>query len=262
MQSKRPDPFDVSDQEYVSGELFPFFANRLLNVNRPGFREHLRRLDLEPDADEAIHVAGLPTELESEAEKAKRFDLLILNLQLAVLRAEPAFERLVEQVKAIAGLLEEKSAIPMVHEQMALIQDLQTDEWWENVASPMLEAVRRRLRSLVRLIEKHKRKPIYKDFKDEMGTATEVKLPGFAPADQWQKFRAKVRAFLMSHQELVAVHKLRTNQPLIRHPQCPVINRLTCCRLWSCSLSGTGRRTGQSPAAMRRRSTAGDRHGT
>ena len=66
----------------------------------------------------------------------------------------------------------------------------------------------------MRLIDKHQRKPIYTDFEDEMGTATEFKLPGFAPADQWEKFRAKVRAFLLAHQELVAVHKLRTNQPL------------------------------------------------
>ena len=57
----------------------------------------------------------------------------MLNLQLALLRAEPGFERLRDQVKAIAGLLEEKSTIPMVREQMALIQDVQTDEWWQDV---------------------------------------------------------------------------------------------------------------------------------
>lgn len=54
----------------------------------------------------------------------------MLNLQLARLRAEPGFERLREKVKSIAGLLEEKAAIPMVREQMALIQEIQTDEWW------------------------------------------------------------------------------------------------------------------------------------
>lgn len=78
----------------------------------------------------AHEVAGLPTELEAEDEEAKRFDLLMLNLQLAVLRVEPAFKRLSDQVKAIAGLLEEKSSIPMVNAQMPLIQDIQTDEWW------------------------------------------------------------------------------------------------------------------------------------
>ncbi len=60
----------------------------------------------------AEHVAGLPTQLERESEEAKRFDLLILNLQLALLNKEPAFERLRELVVKIACLLEEKQTIP------------------------------------------------------------------------------------------------------------------------------------------------------
>jgi type I restriction enzyme, R subunit len=85
---------------------------------------------LRPEAftELAGQVAGLPSEQEAEDEEAKRFDLLMLNLQLAVLRAEPMFERLRDQVKAIAGLLEEKAAIPMVRQQLLLIQELQTDE--------------------------------------------------------------------------------------------------------------------------------------
>ena len=54
----------------------------------------------------AVEVAGLPSELEAEPEEAKRFDLLMLNLQLALLRSEPAFERLREQVhghRRVAG---------------------------------------------------------------------------------------------------------------------------------------------------------------
>src|ERR1039458_4755830 len=93
-------------------------------------------LNQEAFAELAKEVAGLPSELEAEDEEAKRFDLLMLNLQLAVLRVEPAFDRLRKQVKAIAGLLEEKSTIPMVHAQMTLIQDIQTDEWWQDVTTP------------------------------------------------------------------------------------------------------------------------------
>ena len=162
----------------------------------------------------AAQVAGLPAELEAEAEEAKRFDLLILNLELALLRAEPAFERLREQVRAIAGLLEEKSTIPMVREQMPLIQDVQTDEWWQDVTIPMLERVRRRLRSLVKLIDRQKRKPIYTDFEDEMGGETGIELPGFAASGDFEKFRAKARAFLREHQDHVAIHKLRLNKAL------------------------------------------------
>jgi len=63
-----------------------------------------------------------------------------LYLQLALLRAEPGFGRLCDRVKEIAGLLSEKAAIPMVREHMALIEDVQTDEWWQDVTVPMLEA--------------------------------------------------------------------------------------------------------------------------
>ncbi|MBP1685941.1 MAG: type restriction protein res subunit, partial [Deltaproteobacteria bacterium] len=159
-------------------------------------------------------VAGLPSEIEAEAEEAKRFDLLLLTLQLARLRSGPGFERLRDQVKEIAGLLEEKSAIPMVREQMALIQEVQTDEWWQDVTIPMLERVRRRLRDLVQLIEKRQRKPIYSDFEDVMGGEKEVVLAGFGEGTDYAKFRAKAQAFLRAHQDHVAIHKLRMNKAL------------------------------------------------
>jgi type I restriction enzyme, R subunit len=168
---------------------------------------------------EAFHelshdVAGLPSELEAEAEEAKRFDLLMLKLQLALLRSQRSFARMRDQVKEIAGLLEEKSAIPMVWEQMAIIQEVQTDEWWQDVTTPMLESVRRRLRDLVKLIEKQSRRPIFTDFEDEMGTPVGVDLLGFIPVEDLEKFRAKARAFLRAHQDHVSIRKLRMNKAL------------------------------------------------
>jgi type I restriction enzyme, R subunit len=159
-------------------------------------------------------VAGLPTELDPEGEEAKRFDLLILNLQLAKLRVEPTFARLQNQVREIAGLLEEKDTIPMVHAQMALILELQTDEWWQDVTLPMLETVRRRLRDLVKFIDKQQRKLIYTDFEDQMGEGVSVALPGLGEGTDYAKFRDKAQAFLRAHQDHIAIHKLRTNKPL------------------------------------------------
>ncbi len=171
-------------------------------------------LSAEALSELAHEIAGLPSEREAEGEEAKRFDLLLLNLQLARLRAEPAFERLRDEVKSIAGLLEEKSTIPMVRDQMALIQEVQTDEWWQDVTIPMLEIARRRLRDLVKFIEKHRRKPIYTDFEDEMGGETHVVLPGLGEGTDYAKFRAKAQAFLRAHQDHVAIHKLRLNKAL------------------------------------------------
>jgi type I restriction enzyme R subunit len=165
--------------------------------------------------DELAHsIAGLPSEIENDDEEAKRFDLLMLNLQLAQLRSEQGFARLRDQVKAITGLLEEKASIPMVQQQLTLIQEIQTDEWWQDVTVPMLEQVRKRLRLLVKLIEKQERKPIYTDFEDQMGTETTVELPGFSTPDSYERFRAKARHFLKDHEDHLAIHKLRTNEPL------------------------------------------------
>ncbi|MEO7087012.1 MAG: type I restriction-modification enzyme R subunit C-terminal domain-containing protein [Gemmatimonadaceae bacterium] len=133
---------------------------------------------------------------------------------MTLLRHEPGFERRRDQVKEIAGLLEEKSAIPMVRDQMVLIQEVQTDEGWQDVTVPMLELVRRRLRDLVRLIEKVKRKPIYTNFEDETGTATNIVLPGLGEGASSAKFRAKAQAYLRAHQDHVAIQKLRMNKTL------------------------------------------------
>src|SRR5437667_159661 len=83
----------------------------------------------------------------------------------------------------------EKSAIPMVRDQMALIQDVQTDEWWQDVTVPMLEVVRRRLRDLVRLIDRRQRRTVYTDFEDVMGAEAGVALPGFGNGTDFAKFR-------------------------------------------------------------------------
>ena len=162
----------------------------------------------------AQEIAGLPTELTDEDEEAKRFDLLMLRLQLALLRTEPGFERLRKQVRQIAGLLEENSSIPMVMAQMPLIQDLQADEWWENVTEPILENTRKRLRSLIKLFEKAGRKPLYANFENEIGTESFIELHGFESEGDFEKFRAKARHFLKEHENDVTIHKLRWNMQL------------------------------------------------
>jgi type I restriction enzyme, R subunit len=173
-------------------------------------------VELTPDtlAQLSHEVAGLPTELDPENEEAKRFDLLVLSLQLALLRAEPGFGRLRDRVIELAGLLEELSTIPMVQEQMPLILDVQTDEWWQDVTVPMLESLRRRLRNLIQLIERHRRKPVFTDFEDLMGAELEIEIAGLAFGTDHARFLAKARAFLRAHLDHVAINKLRMNKPL------------------------------------------------
>ncbi len=164
----------------------------------------------------AREVAPLPSELVDPDEEAKRFDLLMLHLQLTVLHVEPGFERLKEKVRAIVGSLEEKSSIPMVREQMELIEEVAGEEWWTDVTVPMLEVARKRLRALIKLIDKAERKPVYTDFEDLMGDEVAVALPEFQPAADRARFIAKARQFLKAHESHITIHRLRLNQPLTR----------------------------------------------
>ena len=172
------------------------------------------KLEMGQQIELAAEIAGLPSELVDDDQDAKQFDLLMLRLQVAVLRHEISYDRLRKQVIEIAGLLEEKGNIPMVQQHMEIIQELQTDEFWQDVTTPMLENVRKRLRSLVKLIEKGKRATIYTDFRDTLGDEETVELPGLGAGADFEKFRTKARQFLRTHEDHGAIHKLRFNEPL------------------------------------------------
>ena len=159
-------------------------------------------------------VAALPSALMDSDQDAKQFDLILLALQLTMLRVEPRFEELKKAVIAIASALMEKQAIPMVRDQMLLIEEVQTDQFWEAVTVPELEQVRVRLRALVKFIEKSRRVPVYTNFEDELRAAEHVALPGISTGVDAERFREKALAFLRDKLEEPALHKVRWNEPL------------------------------------------------
>jgi type I restriction enzyme R subunit len=160
----------------------------------------------------ATNVAGLPSELEREPEEAKRFDLLMLSLELALLRAEPGYPRLQQQVRQVSELLEGYPSIPAVAKELPLIAEIQTDEWWADITVPMLEHARRRLRLLVQFIERHQRKIVYTDFEDQVGEELDVEFRELAAVDNFERFRRKVHTFLVEHQGDAAIAKIRRNE--------------------------------------------------
>jgi type I restriction enzyme R subunit len=95
-----------------------------------------------------------------------------------------------------------------------LLAEVAEDEWWIGVTLPMLELARRRIRGLVRFIEKAKRAIVYTNFEDEIGDGSFVALPGVAVGTNWERFRAKARAYLKGHEEDVVLQKLRRNKQL------------------------------------------------
>ena len=165
----------------------------------------------------ADRVAKLPDQLEADSEEAKRFDIVLLNAQLGLLRIAP-FERQRTRIIGVASALEDLgTAIPVVAQQLELIAAIQTDEWWADVTYPMLEDARKRLRGLVHLIEYTKKNVLYSDFTDEIGEVIEFELPGTGGAvasNEFNQFRKKARHFLKEHLAEGVVAKVHSGEPL------------------------------------------------
>lgn len=188
-------------------------------------RQHRRAVEKyrEPNAWQTIddetrqelldEIAPLPSARGFGTEEAKRFDLLMFSLQLALLNGSKRFDALRKQLLEIASALEDQTGIPAIAHQAVLLEEIQTDHWWEGVTVPLLELVRLRLRDLVQHIEKSKKAVVYSNFADEIGEGVEHELPQVGEAD-FARFKAKARHFLKAHEDHIVLHKLRQGRPL------------------------------------------------
>ena len=165
-------------------------------------------------------IAKLPDQLDPEHEDAKRFDVVVLNAQLRLLTHEP-FERQRKRIIEVASALEDLgTAIPAVAEQLELIADIQSDEWWTDVTYPMIEDARKRLRNLVQLIPLTQKSVLYSDFTDEIGEAAEIDLPGTGGAvasTDFDQFTKKAQHYLKEHLAEAVVARVRSGEPLSAH---------------------------------------------
>lgn len=165
-------------------------------------------------ADLRNHVAGLPSEKEGEHITARLFDLLCVNLQLARLRQSSDWPTLQERVIDIASRLETLQAIPAVKAELPFIQAIQTEGYWQDITLPMLEQLRRRLRGLVRLIERQSVNVVYSVLQDAIGEAQGVTLVDTSTGVNMAQYRKKVEAFIRSHQNHLSFARLRSGRPL------------------------------------------------
>ncbi|MDP2619161.1 MAG: DEAD/DEAH box helicase family protein [Hyphomicrobiales bacterium] len=214
----------ITLRKSVAGRLFDEVAGMSLDnfIVRPKRRfvekfqakEAWEQLTPEARAELAEQVAGLPSALVDDDLAAKQFDYLILMTQLAVLHADPGFVNLQSRIMGIASQLEELGNVPMVAAEMALILEVQTDGYWQGINLPILENLRRRLRSLVKLIEPDARKIVYTDFEDEIGAGVDVELPITGSGTDKARFLMKVRHFLSQHQDHITIQKLKRNEQL------------------------------------------------
>lgn len=196
-----------------------------LNLDNFIVRQRRRTVEkyLDPKAWSAIdeeareelleEIAPLPSGIDLGVEEAKRLDLLMFSLELALLKGSKRFGALRKQLLEIASALEDQTGIPAIAHQAALIEEIQTEHWWEGVTVPLLELVRLRLRDLVQHIDRKRKAIVYSNFADEIGEGVEHALPQVGEAD-FVRFKQKARHFLRAHENHLVLHKLRYGRPL------------------------------------------------
>jgi type I restriction enzyme, R subunit len=159
-------------------------------------------------------LTGLPSS-DEDNETARRFDLIILNLQLAILQTSDSQANYQKAIRDIAENLESKASIPMVNAEMELILALQTDTWWQDVTLPLLENVRRRLRDLIRFVDMGQKKDIvYTDFEDEIGDVDHEGINIVHPTPYFEDYRKKVERYIRDHEDHITIRRLKNNEPV------------------------------------------------
>ncbi len=174
-----------------------------------------QRLSQEDQHELSEYLCGLPTAVVDNDHEAKRFDLLCLKIQLALLRNEPLGPLRKQFIKQ-AHALEEKATIPDVARQMVLIQEVQTDEWWQDVTAEMIEQARRRLRGLMSLIDPGERPILTTNFTDVIGEAQEIEIRDLGDSEALAQFRRKARAFIQAYPNHLTLERLRLGKPLTK----------------------------------------------
>ncbi len=161
------------------------------------------------------HLAHLPSAQRDADEDAKRFDVLVLRIQLGQLDGDLVLvDRLRRTVQQITESLLERTGVPAVQAQVALLDEITADEWWVDVTLPMLELARRRVRGLVQFLDAVNRPPVFTNFEDEIGEGSIVGLRGDQTGTDWERFKAKARAYLAAHEDNLALQRLQRNRQL------------------------------------------------
>ena len=159
-------------------------------------------------------LSGLPY-ADDDHETARRFDLIVLNLQLAILQKSNRQTFYQDSIRDIAGKLEDKKAIPLVAAQMELILELQFDSWWQAVTLPELEQVRINIRDLLKFIDlSQNTEYAYTDFKDSLVAEESAEYSIVRSDPNLQDYRVSVERYIREHQDHITIRRLRNNEPV------------------------------------------------
>ncbi|QFI36799.1 DEAD/DEAH box helicase [Moritella marina ATCC 15381] len=183
-------------------------------------RKHWDNINDAKFTDLENQISALPTEAEAFNSDEQlnhlshRFDSLLLTMQLSLLEKGMLPEASRIRVIEFAEQLEAKSTIPAVQAQLQLIQDIQTQAFWQDIHLVMLEDLRRKLRNLMFALDKDKKEMVYTNFEDEVQGVHDVTAVYSNPAVDLAQYRKKIELYIKDHQDQLTIQKLKRNKSI------------------------------------------------
>ena len=183
-------------------------------------REHWDNIDDTKFTELESQISALPTEAEAFNSDEQlnhlshRFDSLVLTMQLDLLEKGMLSETSRGRVVEFAEQLEAKSTIPAVQAQLQLIQDIQTQEFWQDIHLVTLEELRRKLRNLMFALDKDKKEMVYTNFEDEVQGVHDVTNVYKNPSVDLAQYRKKIELYIQDHQDQLTIQKLKRNKSI------------------------------------------------
>ena len=154
------------------------------------------------------HIAPIVLEVDTD-ELAKRFDLILLDIQLKTKTGEKAIEELTKRVRLTASKLSKKGSIPKVAEKMDIIRKAQEENFWKGAEIPIIEKIRIELRSLIQFLDSDSTNIVTTHFEDEIGEGT-IKDLSFNLNDL-DAYKRKVERYLKENNNHTTIYKIRNN---------------------------------------------------
>lgn len=146
-------------------------------------------------------------------ETAKRFDKLMMELQLAALEGKKIKPSGVHRMREIGEKLERKGTIPEVREKKEIIRQVQRDDFWKEADPTKVEKIRLQLRNLIRYIDRDQQEPIYTNFEDEILDMEIIEHKDAAYHD-WKEYKKKIENTLFQSMDHPCIQKLFHNQKI------------------------------------------------
>lgn len=197
-----------------------------LNIESFIVRQHLEAVEKYRDANAwnalsdldikelFMHIGPLMTETDQD-ELAKRFDALMLDLQLCILHDEKKQPTLKDKLIDSARKLSKKASIPSVAVKMETIKEVQGEIFWRGASIPAIERVRIELRDLIKFLDSENTPIFFTIFEDEYeGDPVEHEI--IKDFNDLETYKRKVEEYLRTQSNNITIYKLRNNVPITK----------------------------------------------